>query len=211
MKLTFFIFLISITISAQRLRPVIGGTIYLDTQFYKSNYLDLSAGIDYKLNKYIKPEIRVSYFFGALQDDISYDSNYNITSITTFKVSAVNFSFCPKINLFKEEDGGSYFQILPRYNISKIEATGKFLDVNQSTNPKSKIVSEKISETQHSVGIGLGICIKLSENKSNALAINLYYQRINLGSALTKLNLTKKEINTRDVLGLGIDYYFSVK
>ena len=69
--------------------------------------------------------------------------------------------------------------------------------------------TERYSEIRHSLGIGIGIYVNLSEKTSDAIALNLYYMGIDFGNSLSNLNFSQgSRYRTKDVLGLGINYYF---
>ena len=69
--------------------------------------------------------------------------------------------------------------------------------------------TERYSEIRHSLGIGIGIYVNLSEKTSDALALNLYYMGIDFGNSLSNLNFSQgSSYRTKDVLVLGINYYF---
>jgi len=66
-------------------------------------------------------------------------------------------------------------------------------------------------EWRHSLGIGLGLDIYVSDNNSSSVELILYYQGIELGNTLSELKFSTTNYSTKDVLGLGITYYIGTK
>ncbi|WP_202702172.1 hypothetical protein [Flavobacterium sp. UGB4466] len=204
-------FLISLGTYAQKIRPFVGVSAYIDTDFDGSLFGDLKMGAEYKLVYYLKPEIEINYMFGALEKLTDRDNTGLLLSEYSKKVSAVNYSFCPKIILGnKNGDGTGYLQILPKYTYSSIQATGNRLSRNQGNLSKPLEEKEKVSTNQHSFGIGLGCAIDLTDDNSQSLAVNIYFNNINYGSALNMLKQDRK-FKTQDVIGFGLNYYFVFK
>jgi opacity protein-like surface antigen len=212
----FFCFLLlvaSLNVDAQRVRAFSGIGVYFDSDFINSSFLEIKLGAEFKITSFLKPEIEVNYQVGALEDVLIRDNQDNLTNLYVKKVSAINYSFCPKI-CFGDSDnqkGSGHFLILPRYSISKIEARGNYTTINQANLSKSIEESEIITKWQHSLGIGIGIDTGVSHNY-DTLSLNLYYNGIDMGNALNSLkhNGTTK-FSTNNVVGFGINYYFSFK
>jgi opacity protein-like surface antigen len=214
MKKTTFYFLFilfSVSLNAQ-VRAFAGGTVYRDTEFQESGYLEITSGIDVKVYKFFKPEASVSYYFGRLEDYNKLDQAGNTISISQATASALNFGFTPKICLSwgEESAGDAVLQILPRYNIARIEAQQNYTLINQSNPAQSKTQKSIVTEWQHSLGIGLGLDIMLSDKNYNSLAINLYYTGVDMGKALTEVKKSNTNYDTT-TLGLGINYYFGFR
>ena len=123
------------------------------SQFYNSSYYNVSTGFEINLKKHIKPEIEINCFLGGIGDVVNYSYQNIAIDLFSSNFSVVNFGFIPKIILFKEEDEFYYFQILPKYNFSKIEAKGDYLLINQNDATKS------IREKEYSVSVKLPILI----------------------------------------------------
>jgi hypothetical protein len=197
---------------AQRVRPFVGVSGYIDSDFIKSGFADLKAGTEYNATYYLKPEIEINYMFGVLEKLTNRDDAGLILSEYSKKVSAVNFSLCPKIILGNKGDDGAsgYLQILPKYTYSKIEAQGYRLSRN--SNDLSKPIEERENkpESRHSLGIGIGYVFDLSDENPDSIALNIYFNNIDLGNAL---NMLKQDMRykTNDVIGFGVNYYFSLK
>lgn len=210
-KILGLFFLISFGTYAQKIRPFVGVSAYIDTDFNKSFFGDLKAGAEYKLAYYLKPEIEISYMFGVLEELTDRNDEGLVLSEYSKKVSAINYSFCPKIILGnKNGDGSGYLQILPKYTYSSIQATGNRVSRNPSNLSKPIEEKEKVSDNQHSFGIGLGYVTDLSDDNSQSLAFNIYFNNIDLGNALNMLKQDRK-FNTQNVIGLGVNYYFTFK
>jgi hypothetical protein len=197
---------------SQKIRGFGGVSIYRHTSFDKSGFVNLSAGTEYKLNQTIRPEIELSVFLGALENqEYTNDAGILVANIERLFI-ATNISFCPKICLADSEDETNifYLQILPIYSITKVMAKGGLFTVNQNDNSKSTLEVDRYSEIRHSLGIGIGVYFNFSEKYNNSLALNLYFNGIDFGNSFSNLQLRKSsEINTYSVLGLGLKCYFS--
>ncbi len=205
------LFLESFIIHAQRIKPFGGFSLYRDVGFENSGYGGVHAGAEFKINKYIRPEIETSFIFGNLENSSKLDDIVNVTDLFERKVYAINFSFSPKISLGDNDEGDSFISIRPKYNFSKIQASGTHIVVNQSNPAKSVQTQNNYTEWRHSLGIGIGFHIYVSEKNSNTLAFILYYQGIQMGNALSQLKFSNENFTTKDVLGIGVTYYIGGK
>jgi hypothetical protein len=207
----FLVILFSIGLKAQ-VRAFVGGTVYRHSDFQESGYLEVTSGVDVKVYKFFKPEIGVSYYFGRLEDYNKLDQEGNIISVSEANAKALNFGFTPKICLSWGEysAGDAVLQILPRYNIARIEAQQNYTLINQSNPVQSKTQKNSVTEWQHSLGIGLGLDIILSDKNYDSLAINLYYTGVDMGEALTEVKKSNTNYDST-TLGLGVNYYFGFK
>ncbi len=212
MKLIFISLLfISFSLNAQVVRPLIGFGYNRQSEFYNSSYYNIKTGLELNLKKYFKPEVELNYFLGGLGDEVSYNNQNVAIDVFSRKFSVLNFGFSPKIILLKDEEELYYFQILPKYNFSKIEATGDYLLINQNDATKSIREKETLKENKQSFGLGLGIVFNFSKTrKSDAIALNLFYQHIDAGSLISELKHNNKVINTKDVFSFEVDYYFNL-
>jgi len=215
MKNIFYVFLtlFCINSNAQQIRAFAGLSAYLDSELKKSAFIEAGGGIEVKINRFIKPEVGISYFFGEFQDGINKDNQGNAIDVLSNRVSALNFSLTPKICLCSTEfsAGDVFFQILPRYNISKVQVDRTFTVINQSNPSNSVSKKQTASEWQHSLGIGVGIDIILSDENYDSLAINLYYNGVDMGKLVTDLSQNNTKYSTNNTLGLGLNYYFGFK
>ena len=209
MKKHFFclIIIISTTSFSQTVRGFGGFGIYLDRSFDKSGFASLNGGLEFKVNKILKPEIEFEYFIGALPDRTTEDLDGVTTELLVRTVYATNMSITSKIS-FGNEDDDVHFQILPIYNITNVVAKGSLFTLNNTKTDLIKTDSDKFSETKHSLGIGIGVLFDLSDESFQSIAINLYYNNIDIGSALTKLKFNKGTYQTQQSLGFGVQYYF---
>ena len=212
MRYILVILLISFGSFAQKTRPYLGCGVYYSTDFNKSTFADVRAGIEYKITNYLRPEVEVNYMFGSLEDLQSVDDIGVVLSEYFKSVAAVNYSLCPKIVLgTKDEDGASgYLQILPKYTYSRVEATGNRFSRNPSNSSTAIKESEKAIDYRHSLGIGLGWVTDFSNKNYDSIAFNVYFNNIDMGNALNRLN-QERRFKTDDVLGFGVTYYFSFK
>jgi hypothetical protein len=202
--------LVTITLNAQKIRGFGEVATYLDKELYASGFAKVAIGAEYKINQIIRPEIETSFYFGALNDFENSNSQNQLVDNLKRYFTSFTVSLCPKICIGDKENETNvgFFQILPRYSISKITSKGSLLTVNQTDFTKSTKETDIFSEIRHSLGIGIGVYVNLSEKTNDALALNLYYDGIDFGNSLTNLKFTQGKYTTKNVLGLGINYYF---
>ncbi|MFW0739971.1 hypothetical protein [Flavobacterium sp. T12S277] len=207
--ISFTLILVSLISNAQRVRGIVGISAYLDSDYQKSAFIEVGPGLEVKINRFFKPEVGISYFIGTLEEDVNRNEQGIAIDVLAKKASALNFSLTPKICLCSSEitAGNVSIQILPVYNISKVEAEGNYTLVNQSNIVNSVSKKQIMTQWQHSLGIGLGIDIVLSDKNYDSLAINLYYNGVNMGEVLTGLDHNNATYSTNDVFGFGIKYY----
>jgi hypothetical protein len=210
-KLILLILLVmSLNAKAQTVRGFAGFSSYLQWDFDKSSYFGVNAGAEFKITPYFMPELECSYYFGSLEDASRYNNQLIQTSSYSRSVSSINFSFCPKIALGNKKDGTGYFAILPRYTFSQIEAKGDFIGYNSNNTLTESRDFQK--DSQHSLGLGIGYDIAISDDHSNSLCVILYYNGVNLGKVINEMEHSSGyEINDKGVLGAGVNYYFSFK
>lgn len=211
MKKKFLLILVvTFSLNAQVVRPLIGFGYNRQSEFYNSSYYNIKTGLELNLKKYFKPEVELNYFLGGLGDEVNYNNQNVAIAVFSRKFSVLNFGLSPKIILLKDEEEFYYFQILPKYNFSKIEATGDYLLINQNDATKSIREKETLKENKQSFGLGIGIVFNFSKTKkSDAIALNLFYQHIDSGSLISELKHNNTAINTKDVLSFEFDYYFN--
>ncbi|MRX41826.1 hypothetical protein GJU43_21290 [Flavobacterium sp. LC2016-23] len=206
--LFFLLVLFCLKSNAQHARVFANISAYSHSDFENNSFAEVGAGLEVKVHRFLKPEIGVSYFIGSLEDYSRNDALGNTLDIRTSKAYALNFNLTPKISLYSKEvnSGDVFIQILPRFNVSKIGADRHYTLINQTKPSASVTTKETVSEWQHSFGIGLGIDIVLSDNSYDSISVNLYYNGVNMGKALTEVNHSGSRVNT-ETLGLGISYY----
>lgn len=207
----FLLIMLSISLNAQ-VRGSIDLGLYRHTDFQESVYIQGGLGLEVKVYKFLKPELSVSYYYGRLEDYSKLDDQGNITSVSTANASALNFGFTPKICISCGEysAGDALLQILPIYNIARIEAQGNYTAINQNSQAQIKTEKETVTEWQQSIGIGVGLDIILSDKNYDTLAVNLYYTGVNMGKALGRVEKGETRYDSR-TLGLGLNYYFGFK
>ncbi len=210
----YFVFLFVLIFSnsfAQKLRLFYGVSTYIEQEFSNSKFYSAEGGLEVKIIDYVKPDVEVSFMFGSLGTNYGYDDKTYIKSTFTRRVSSLNFSFCPKIFLGKEDSVLGAICILPKYSISNIEANGFYFEKNETDSSKFIDEEQVLKQTLHSLGFGIGIKFELSDNSPNSFFLNLYYNRINLGGALTALNHNTSYYNTDGNVGIGLKYYIGIK
>lgn len=195
-------------VNAQLVEPFLGGGVYVHSDFEKSVILSLRSGAEFNVSKYLKPEIEISGLLGNLETRSTVDANNVMNAEYTRTASAVNFSFTPKIILGNELV--SYFEILPKYSISTIEAHKNTYNYNTNGNLTSS-KKEIAKEWSQSLGIGIGYNFSFSDEYSDSMSLILDLQNVNLGKTLNKLSPNASRIDTKWILGFGINYYFNFK
>jgi hypothetical protein len=205
--LFFFFYSFSYT---QIVRSFVGGAGFRSTEFENSRYYNFGIGLEFKVSNFIKPEIEAGYTLGVLQSDSKYNDNFNVISISNTKFYAFNLSFTPKIALFSVKEDRINFFVYPKYTFSIVTASNDFISINDNGQIEGGIQSENIQENLHSLGFGMGVYFNFPKSQTQTVAINLYFNNIDFASSINKLKNHGKEIYTRDVLGLGINYYFNL-
>jgi hypothetical protein len=211
MKIKTLLFLLFLALSAnsfsQRVRGFGGFGYYRNTQFEKSGYASIDVGLEFKAYKILKPEIKATYFLVALQDKTTTDANGVETDFLTRTVTASNISLSPKI-CFGDEDETVHLQIIPMFNLTKVIAQGSFFVLDNDKTQFIKKDSDKYSEIRHSFGLGMGVLLDLSDDTFQSIALNLYFNNIEFGNAISNLKFKKGNLQSYQTLGIGIKYYF---
>lgn len=200
----FFLFL-PVLLHSQKIRGFGSIGTYLDRSFDKSIFVNIGGGLEYKVHENFKPEIEASYFFGSIPDRTEEIEGVTTESLVRV-VNATNIAICPKI-IFGDDDEPMRFQILPKYNITNSFAQGSFFKLNSSKTDFIKTDSDKFSETRHSFGIGIGVIFGLSDESFQSITLNLYYNNIDIGNALSKLKFNKGIYHTQQSFGIGVNFY----
>ena len=201
------VILVSTISFSQKIRGFGGFGVYRDVEFKKSGFASFDGGLEFKITNTLKPEILIEYFVGAIQDRKTYDLNGIETELLVRTVAATNISICPKINLANYEDH-VHLQILPKYNITNVVAKGSLFTLNSSKTELVKTDMNTFSETKHSIGIGIGVIFDVNDESFQSIALNLYYNNIDIGNAVTKLKFNKGVYHTQQSFGIGVQYYF---
>src|SRR4051812_48829031 len=108
------LFLFLIKANAQHVRAYGGFSAFLSSDFEKNSFGEYAAGVEVKINRFIKPEIGVSYFSGNLEDFTNSDSQGNVLNISRKQASAINYNITPKITFCSAEvnAGDTFIQIM---------------------------------------------------------------------------------------------------
>ncbi len=211
MKNILIFLLLSLGTNAQKIRPLFGVSYYIDSSFEKSAFRDIKLGVEYELAYFSRPEIEVNYMFGDLETYTNRDNTGLLISEYSKNVSAINYSFCPKIILGnKSRDNFGYLHILPKYTYSNIEANSSIVYIDPSNLNKYVEKKERTSNNRHSFGIGLGCVLDFSEDNTQSCAFNIYFNNLDLGSVLNMPGENYR-YSTKDVIGFGVNYYYSFK
>jgi hypothetical protein len=212
-KFIFFIMTFySFSSYAQKLKELVTVGASLESAFLNRKFYHGGLGLEYSFKPYLKPEAEITFYLGELPESSEVNAQFIETSLYYRSVYALNLSIRPKFTLEANdnESGDGYFQIIPIYNFTRVEAKGEYYSLVPNQNDLTKTNVEHFVEYRHSVGIGLGYYINLSEIRADALALNLYMEGIDLGNALSSLHYSKSEIHTNTVIGAGIIYYFKL-
>ncbi|MBF4470901.1 hypothetical protein [Flavobacterium sp. HJJ] len=200
----------SMNTKAQTVRGFGGFSAYLGSILDRSIFVGVNCGTEFTIKRFIKPEIEFNFLYVPI-DDVELRSDQGNT-ISIFKRSAnsLNFNFCPKICLGNNGQNDTYLVILPKYSFSKVAAVGEFTTINH--NDVKTTSKETIVDWQHSLGIGLGLDISVSTDNTDSLCLNIYYQNVDIGTALNELNHSgSSRFFIKNSLGAGLNYYFSFK
>jgi hypothetical protein len=206
----FILLVISINTKAQTVRGFGGFSAYLGAILDKSLFVGVNCGAEFKIKRYIKPEIEFNVLYVPVDDVELHSDQGNAKSIFRRSASALNLNFCPKICIGNNGENDTYFVILPKYSFSKVTATGEFITSN--ANDIKTTTKETIVDWQHSLGIGIGLDISVSNDNTDSLCLNIYYQNVDMGESLNQLNHRgSSDFFIKNSLGAGLNYYFSFK
>ena len=205
-KIILFI-LITYSVSAQKVVGLGGVGLYLNTTFDNSSYFSANLGLEYNITNYLKPEVRVEYFLGSLPEIETFNQEFVKTEIFSRSISAVTVGISPKINHSRKEET-IQFQIIPMYNFTTIFTDATILTLDSQPDIFRKSKGESIRETQHSVGIGVGVLLKIDSATYQAIAFELNYNNIDLGTAFTKIDFNRDSFHTNQSFGIRVKYYF---
>jgi hypothetical protein len=212
MKNIFLAILLVITSSlqAQRIRTFVGIAGYLDTDYNGSIFGSASTGLEFKIINNFRPEIELGVMYGTPETFTNYTETGLVQNVFERTTTAINYSFCTKIYLGNPDDSNIGIVILPKYTYSKV--FGKTESTTRNTNDLSKpIIKKKSANTwDDSFGIGIGISVNFSEKYYHSADLILYFNGVNLGTALKTIN-SDSTLNTKDTLGLGVLVYFGSK
>ncbi|MEY2691712.1 MAG: hypothetical protein RIT03_102 [Bacteroidota bacterium] len=205
--LFYFILFLSTTCFSQVVRGFGGIGAYMNRSFDKSTFISFDAGLECKATKYLKPEIEFQYFLGAVPDRTTENASGVTTELLVQRVYAANLGLTPKIS-FGLEGNHVHFQLMPKYNFTRVVATGSLFTPNNTNTEFIKTDSNTFSETRHSLGFGIGVLFDLTDDTFQSIALNLYYYNIDIGNAVTNLKFANGTYHTQQSLGFGVQYYF---
>lgn len=209
-KKIFFLFLFSISANAQFARPFIDISANRESLSGNNNIFNCGLGVEFRILKSISPEISAGFSLKNEIERTSFDNNNKINGISFAKAHSFNFSFCPKILIYTEEDNHYSISILPKYSFSKINASIDYATILPNQDIALPFKNEISSENVHSFTIGAGFYLNLDKEMQQSLAFNLYFNSIEFGKALNQFEQLNNNTNTKKYLGFGIIYYFSL-
>lgn len=182
--------LITYSSSAHKVVGVGGIGLYLNTTFENNSYFSANLGVEYNITNYLKPEINVEYFLGALPEIPTFNNEFVETELFNRNFSAVTLSFSPKINLSPKEQTVQ-FQFIPMYNFTTVFADANIFTLDTAQNLFKRTDEQSVREVQHSLGIGVGVLLKIDSETYQAIAFELNYNNIDLGKAFTKIDFNQ--------------------
>jgi hypothetical protein len=209
-KKIIFLFLFSIAANAQLARPFIDISANRESLSGNSTIVNCGLGAEFRILKFISPEISAGFSLKNEIEKTTFDSNNLINGIAFAKAYSLNISFCPKILIYTEEENHYSISILPKYSFSKINASMDYATVQPNLDIILPFKNEVASANVHSFTIGAGFYINLNKKMQQSLAFNLYLNNIDFGKALNQFEKLNNSINTKNYLGFGIIYYFSL-
>ena len=202
-----FLLIVSFSSYGQKLVGLGGFGLYLDNTFDNSSYFSANLGLEYTITNYLKPEVRFEYFLGSLPEIATFNEAFVETELFNRNVSAIVVGISPKVNLSKKGETVQ-FQIIPMYNFTTVFADANLLTLETQPNSYRQTENESITAVQHSLGIGVGVLLKIESSTYQAIAFELNYNNIDLGKAFTKIDFNRDAFRTNQAFGLRIKYYF---
>lgn len=187
----------------------------LNDNFGSNLVRNWGAGLEFKVNPLVKPEIGFSYSYPYIENG---EGNYNFDSNTLEKLSAhlytLNFDLGSKIYFFYGgddiEESCCYLYITPKLIMSRIVANGNYMLIDYTTPENSIFINGKSSSWQPSFGITLGMEYAFGDIGSFAFAANINFLKVNLNKTLN--NLPNNNIDYGKIGGgLEVRYYFGIR
>ncbi|MCF8320974.1 MAG: hypothetical protein K9I35_07190 [Flavobacterium sp.] len=207
-KKIIFLLLFSIAANAQLARPFVDVSVNRESLSGNNTIFNCGLGIEFRILRFISPEISAGFSLKNEIEKASFDSNNILNGYSFSKANSINFSFCPKILIYTEEENHYSISILPKYSFSKINASIDYATV-QNLDIILPFKNEIASANVHSFTIGVGFNINLDKEMQQTLAFNLYLNNIDFGKALNQFEKLNNSVNTKNYLGFGLIYYFS--
>lgn len=207
-KKIIFLLLFSIAANAQLARPFVDVSVNRESLSGNNTIFNCGLGIEFRILRFISPEISAGFSLKNEIEKASFDSNNILNGYSFSKANSINFSFCPKILIYTEEENHYSISILPKYSFSKINASIDYATV-QNLEIVLPFKNEIASTNVHSFTIGVGFNINLDKEMQQTLAFNLYLNNIDFGKALNQFEKLNNSVNTKNYLGFGLIYYFS--
>lgn len=208
-KKIIFLLLFSIAANAQLARPFVDVSVNRESLSGNNTIFNCGLGIEFRILKFISPEISAGFSLKNEIEKASFDNNNILNGYSFSKANSINFSFCPKILIYTEEENHYSISILPKYSFSKINASIDYATV-QNLEIVLPFKNEIASANVHSFTIGMGFNINLDKEMQQSLAFNLYLNNIDFGKALNQFEKLNNSVNTKNYLGFGLIYYFSL-
>lgn len=207
-KVLFVVIVNTFFVNAQKLLPFLGAGQNINTSFENNGYLNISTGVQYNLQDFIKPEVEFRFFFGALQNNTTFDSANSLMRIkdifTTFQ--ALNWSVTPNFSIPLDQDKHWYLAVKPKFNYAEIKASDAIF-VYQET--KTIYTKEARKGVSRSFGLNMGVLGKLWSESYDAVLLSVFVDNINFNKVIKRTPNT--DLDTNYDLGFEVAYYFSFK
>lgn len=207
-KLLFVIIVNTFCVQAQKVLPFFGGGKSIHAAFDSHGYYNLSTGLLYNLDGYIKPEAELRFFIGGLDDSTTYDA-VDRTKILEYGYSsfqAFNWSIAPCFT-FPLDEGKRWLLIVkPKYNYAEIKATDRIVHFQGE---KEISIVETRKGVSRSFGLSVGLYCKVLNDAFDGISIYLFTDNANFGKVIQ--GYRSGNVDTRYSLGFGAAYYFSFK
>lgn len=207
-KVLFVVIVNTFCVNAQKVLPFLGVGQNINTTFDNSGYFNVSTGVQYNFEGSIKPEIELRFFFGALQNNTTYDSANSFLRIkdvfTTFQ--ALNLSLTPNFSIPLDQDKHWYLTVKPKYNYAEIKASDAIFVYQESKTIHTQEIRKGISR---SYGLNMGVLGKLWSQSFDAVLLSVFVDNINFNKVIKRTSNT--DLDTKYNLGFEVTYYFSFR
>lgn len=207
-KILFVVIVNSFCVQAQKVLPFFGGGKSILVAFDSHGYYNLSTGLLYNLDGYIKPEVELRFFFGALEDVTTYDvvDRTKILEYSSSLFQAFNWSIAPCFSFPLDEDKRWLLVVKPKYNYAEIKATDIIVRFQRE---KEVSTTETRKGVSRSFGLSVGLYCKVLNDAYDGISLYLFTDNANFGKVIQ--GNRSGNVDTRYSLGFGAVYYFSFK
>lgn len=188
---------------------------WLNDNFVSNVVRNSGAGLEFKINPLVKPEIGFSYSYPYIENRPgNYDFDSNTLERLSIHFYMLNFDLGSKIYFLYDGDDIEYsvckWYITPKLNMSRIVANGNYMLIDYTTPENSILINGKSSGWRPSLGVTIGMEFPIGDSGSLAFAGNMNFLKVNLNKTLN--NLPNNNIDYGKIGGgLEIRYYFGIR